>query len=118
MLLAAVLSFSPEPRATSVAFDASTHVPYASKGCGANNNPYTPGKSVTATGTYAGVTWTYRVYLPKSYTGTEPLPLIIQRRAHSLRVDPQRQQQPSASSRASKLAAALAKASASAAAAG
>ena len=78
MMLAAVLSFSPEPRATSVAFDASTHVPYASTGCGANKNPYTPGKSVTATGTYAGVTWTYRVYLPKSYTGTEPLPLIVQ----------------------------------------
>jgi len=41
------------------------------------SNKYTPGKSVTATGTYAGVKWTWIVYLPKRYDASTAHPVIV-----------------------------------------
>lgn len=61
----------------SVLFDAKTHTPFNSPGCG-KNSPYTPGKTTVAKGTYGGVSWTYRVYVPKSYHKNTPMPLILQ----------------------------------------
>jgi len=63
--------------AGSVLYDAATHVPRASAGCG-KPSPYRAGVTSVATGTYAGVKWTYRIYVPKSYSNKEPMPLILQ----------------------------------------
>jgi len=61
----------------SLPFDPATHAAGKSSGCG-KSSPYTPGKTVTAKGTYAGVSLTYRVYVPKSYNQNTPLPVILQ----------------------------------------
>jgi len=78
MLSLASLSsaFSPHPSG-SLPFDEASHTAVASKGCG-SSSPYTPGRTTVATGVYAGVKWTYRVYVPKSYTGDKALPIIVQ----------------------------------------
>ena len=60
----------------STLFDATTHVATPSSGCG-KASPYKPGQSVTATGKYAGVTWTYRVHTPCHSC-------ILPRRRHAL----------------------------------
>ena len=39
---------------------------------------YPPGQSVAAKGTYAGVVYHYRVYVPAAYDPATPLPLILQ----------------------------------------
>ena len=61
----------------SVRYDPATHVAKGSSGCG-KESPYKPGKTTVATGKYAGVEWTFRVYVPSSYDGSKPLPLILQ----------------------------------------
>jgi len=61
----------------SIKYDAETHVAMRSSGCG-RASPYKAGKTTVSTGRYAGVTWTYRVYVPYSYDPSEPMPLIIQ----------------------------------------
>jgi len=61
----------------SVRYDESNHVPVASNGCG-KYSPYTLGKTTSATGTYAGAKWTFRVYVPTSYDSYTPMPVIIQ----------------------------------------
>lgn len=61
----------------SVPYSAETHVPVHSSGCG-KNSPYTRGRTSVVQGKYAGVTWTYRVYVPKSYDQHKPMPVIVQ----------------------------------------
>ena len=61
----------------SVRYDAATHKSMPSTGCG-KASPYTPGKTTAATGKYAGVSWKFRVYVPKSYDPKTPMPLILQ----------------------------------------
>ena len=61
----------------SVRYDPATHVAVKSKGCG-KKSPYAVGKTTVAKGTYAGVEWTFRVYMPSSYDSSTPLPLIFQ----------------------------------------
>lgn len=58
-------------------FNAQTHIPRASSGCG-SSSPYSAGKTTSATGTYGGVKYTYRVYVPKNYNKNTPMPLITQ----------------------------------------
>ena len=76
-VLAALPAFSPPRQAGSVPFDASTHVAGKSSGCG-KSSPYSLGKSSTVTAKYDGVTWTYRIYVPKTYSSNTALPLILQ----------------------------------------
>jgi polyhydroxybutyrate depolymerase len=52
------------------------HLPTKSSGCG-KSSPYSLGKTSVATGKFAGVTWTYRVYVPKSYNKNTPMPVIV-----------------------------------------
>lgn len=61
----------------SVRIDATTHIPHASTGCG-KSSPYSAGKTTTATATYDGVKYTYRVYVPKGYSKNTPMPLVTQ----------------------------------------
>lgn len=72
----AVLMLASSTLANSVRYNASSHVAIGSSGCG-KSSPYTLGKTTVATGTYAGVKWTYRIYVPKAYKSTTPLPLLI-----------------------------------------
>lgn len=58
-------------------YNPDTHVPVGSTGCG-KPTPYTPGQSVTATGKYNDVNWTWIVYVPKSYDNKKPYPVVIQ----------------------------------------
>ncbi len=71
-----VLVLAGSALANSVKYDASSHVAVGSSGCG-SSSPYTLGKTTVATGKYAGVTWTYRVYMPKAYKSSTPMPLLI-----------------------------------------
>jgi polyhydroxybutyrate depolymerase len=61
----------------SVLFDPDTHVASKSAGCG-KSSPYAAGKTTSATGTYGGYTYTYRVYVPKGYNSNTPMPLVTQ----------------------------------------
>merc|ERR1719326_1868847 len=63
--------------AVSVRFGPGSHVPSASTGCGKEPR-YTPGRTDLATAKFQGVTWHFRVRLPKSYNKHAPIPLIIQ----------------------------------------
>lgn len=63
--------------AAKVKYDATSHVPHASSGCG-GSSPYSSGKTTAATATYGGIKYTYRVYVPKSYDSNNPMPLITQ----------------------------------------
>lgn len=63
--------------AGSVEYDSATHVARGSTGCG-KASPYKQGHTVTATGTYAGVKWTYLIYVPNKYNKDKPMPLILQ----------------------------------------
>lgn len=63
--------------ADSLLYNAGTHAPRKSSGCG-GSNPYGTGKSQSATAKYGGVTYTYRVYVPKSYSSNTPMPLVTQ----------------------------------------
>ena len=65
------------PYLGSIRYDEATHVAVRSSGCG-SPSPYKAGRTTVATGRFAGVTWTYRVYVPYSYSSAEPMPLIIQ----------------------------------------
>jgi poly(3-hydroxybutyrate) depolymerase len=64
-------------QAGSVRYDAATHVATKSAGCG-KAPPYALGRTTVATGKYAGVTWTFRVYMPSSYDRNTAYPLILQ----------------------------------------
>ena len=55
-----------------------THEFNASSLAQEKTSPYTPGHVTVAKATYAGVEWTYRVNVPKSYSSSTPMPLIIQ----------------------------------------
>lgn len=61
----------------STRYDAQTHMPRASSGCG-KSSPYTAGSSKDYTATYAGTSWTYRVYVPRVYNKDTPTPVILQ----------------------------------------
>merc|ERR1719253_1850491 len=61
----------------SVLFDAATHVAGRSSGCG-KASPYKVGQTTVAHGTYAGVKWLWRVYVPKAYDKNTPMPVILQ----------------------------------------
>jgi poly(3-hydroxybutyrate) depolymerase len=63
--------------AGSVLYDPTTHVASPSTGCG-KSSPYTVGKSTEVTGTYGGVKYTWRVYVPSSYSENTPMPLVTQ----------------------------------------
>ena len=71
-----VAGAAPPPRDGAVRYDAATHRARGSSGCG-SASPYQAGKTTKATGKYAGVTWTYLVYVPKEYDSKTPLPLIV-----------------------------------------
>ena len=73
LALAAAASSSYDPG--SERYDPTSHKPKHSAGCG-TKSPYKPGKSVAATAKTAGVKWTYRVYVPKAYDESTPMPLI------------------------------------------
>jgi len=60
----------------SLKYNQSTHQATRSAGCGKNSR-FDVGKSTKVTGKYAGVKWTFRVYLPKNYDKTIPMPLIV-----------------------------------------
>ena len=75
-LIAAATAASPIMPQGSVLVD-DAHVAIGSSGCG-KSSPYATGRTTTATGKYAGVTWTFRVYVPRSYNGKTPMPLILQ----------------------------------------
>jgi len=82
LVSAATVGFSrpvdpDSPPLGGVRYDPATHVAVGSAGCG-KSSPYTAGKTTTATGKYAGVTWTYRIHVPKSYNKNTPMPLILQ----------------------------------------
>jgi len=62
--------------ASVVRFDPASHKPTGSRGCG-STSPYKLGTTTTAHGKYAGVKWTYLVYMPKEYDSKTPMPLII-----------------------------------------
>ena len=74
LMMVAVL---PYAAAGSVRYDAEKHKPRPSAGCG-RKTPYERGETTVAHAKYAGVKWTFRVYVPKSYDEDEPLPLILQ----------------------------------------
>lgn len=61
----------------SLKYNAETHMPKMSTGCG-GSNPYGTGRTVSATAKYGGVTYTYRVYVPNSYKASTPMPLVTQ----------------------------------------
>lgn len=63
--------------AGSIRFDAKKHVAGKSSGCG-NPSPYTPGQTTVARGTYDGVDWLYRIYVPQAYDPNVAWPLILQ----------------------------------------
>lgn len=63
--------------ANSILHNPETHVPRASSGCG-SSSPYSAGQTSTASGTYGGVKYQYRVYVPKSYNKNTPMPLVTQ----------------------------------------
>ena len=62
---------------SSVRYDPASHVAKGSSGCG-SKSPYPLGKTTVATGEYAGVKWTFRVYVPSSYDKSTPVPLVLQ----------------------------------------
>jgi len=62
---------------SSARYDTQTHQSKSSLGCG-KPSPYVPGKTSVAKGKYAGSTWTFRVYVPRNYDDTKPMPLVIQ----------------------------------------
>lgn len=63
--------------AKSVRYNAATHVAVKSSGCG-SSSPYTAGKTTATTGTYGGVKYTYRVYVPSNYSKNTAMPLVTQ----------------------------------------
>lgn len=67
----------PAALGNSVQYNAETHTPNPSSGCG-STSPYTPGQSVQAKATFQGVEYIYRVYVPTSYKENTPMPLIVQ----------------------------------------
>jgi len=67
----------PVALGNSVRYDAQTHVPHSSSGCGSAPK-YTPGQSTSATVKFKGDKYTYRVYVPKSYNKNTPMPMIMQ----------------------------------------
>lgn len=75
-LSAAAAATDPTPALGSVKYDASSHTAVKSSGCG-KSSPYSLGKTTATTGKYAGVTWTYRIYMPKKYSSSTPMPLVI-----------------------------------------
>eukprot|EP00930_Biecheleria_cincta_P038079 TRINITY_DN26161_c0_g1_i1.p1 TRINITY_DN26161_c0_g1~~TRINITY_DN26161_c0_g1_i1.p1 ORF type:complete len:567 (+),score=63.89 TRINITY_DN26161_c0_g1_i1:67-1767(+) len=77
ILLVASLSFVSAKPSSSSPYDPETHVAKGSRGCG-SESPYRRGTTSVATGTYAGVEWTYRIYVPTSYKKNTPMPLILQ----------------------------------------
>ena len=62
---------------TSVRYDAATHRPKGSAGCG-QASPYKLGVTTVATAKHGGAEWTFRVYVPAAYDSSTPLPLILQ----------------------------------------
>ena len=74
LMMVAVL---PYAAAGSVRYDAEKHKARPSAGCG-RKTPYERGETTVAHAKYAGVKWTFRVYVPRSYDEDEPLPLILQ----------------------------------------
>jgi len=77
LLLAAAVSLSDAGPASSVPYNAETHVAVKSSGCG-KTSPYKTGKTQTVTAKYVGITWTYLIYVPKSYNKNTPMPVILQ----------------------------------------
>jgi len=76
-LTAALSERSSATGTGSLRVDLGSYVGSGSSGCG-KTSPYKAGKTSVATGTYAGVSWTWRVYVPKTYDSNKPYPLIIQ----------------------------------------
>jgi len=58
-------------------FDAASHIPGRSAGCG-KDSPYRPGKTSVVHGHYAGKRWLFRVYVPYAYHKHRPMPLLLQ----------------------------------------
>jgi polyhydroxybutyrate depolymerase len=67
----------PAALGNSVQYDAQTHVPHSSSGCG-SAPAYTKGQSTKATVKFQGDQYTYRVYVPSSYNKNTPMPVIMQ----------------------------------------
>jgi poly(3-hydroxybutyrate) depolymerase len=60
-----------------VPFNADTHTAVKSSGCG-KKSPYKLGTTSSVQAVYGGVTWTYRIYVPKNYNKDLPTPLVLQ----------------------------------------
>lgn len=74
--LAEERDLAPKRPVGSVRIDPDTHVPRGSSGCG-KTSPYKAGSTTSASGTYAGVKRTFRVYVPSNYNPNTPMPIII-----------------------------------------
>jgi len=75
--LAFLCSFAAAAASGSTPYNAETHTAGRSKGCG-KSSPYSAGKTSVATGNWAGVKWTYRIYVPRAYNKNTPMPVILQ----------------------------------------
>ena len=54
-----------------------SHEPLGSAGCG-SASPFAPGRTSVARANFKGSAWLYRVYVPRAYDPSTPLPLIVQ----------------------------------------